>query len=108
MVNPYIIHRDISPSNLLLGNEGEVKIIDFGIAKAYGNEYQSVSGVLQGKLIYMSPEQANGQTIDHRSDIYALGLVAYEMITGIRPYEDTHDAQSLKKPNSPKFNPFVK
>src|SRR5699024_3264158 len=68
-----IVHRDISPQNVLLSYEGEVKIIDFGIAKASGKQSQTEVGILKGKFSYMSPEQVRGLHVDHRSDIFSLG-----------------------------------
>ena len=78
-----IIHRDVSPQNILISYDGDVKVVDFGIAKA-GSQSRTTTGVLKGKLSYMSPEQAWGKTIDHRSDIFAIGIVLYEMLTGER------------------------
>lgn len=77
-----IVHRDISPQNLLISYEGEVKIVDFGIAKAAMNVSHTMAGILKGKVAYMSPEQALGKPIDHRTDIFSTGLVLYEMLTG--------------------------
>jgi serine/threonine protein kinase len=83
-----IVHRDISPSNVLVGFEGGVKLADFGIAKAtqaVGNKEQA-TGSLRGKLSYMSPEQCLGQPLDRRADLYALAVVLYELTTGARPF----------------------
>ena len=77
-----ILHRDISPSNIMISyDEGEVKIADFGIAKAQDASYHTKAGVLKGKFEYMSPEQASGLPVDRRADIYACGIVFYEMLT---------------------------
>ena len=93
----HIVHRDVSPSNVLLGAGGEVKLLDFGIARARGRLHQSVSGTLQGKFVYMSPEQADGRKVDARSDIYSAGLVLYELITGVRPFEGESETETLRK-----------
>ena len=75
-----IIHRDISPQNIQLSKSGEVKIVDFGIAKADQRQTHTQQGVIKGKYSYMSPEQAWGDSIDHRSDIFSLGICLYEML----------------------------
>jgi len=82
-----LIHRDISPQNILVTYEGEVKIVDFGIAKAARKSADTREGLIKGKVAYMSPEQAAGKTIDHRSDIFSTGILLYEMITGVRVFE---------------------
>jgi serine/threonine protein kinase len=76
-----IVHRDISPQNILISFEGDVKLTDFGIAKAATKASTTDRGALRGKLLYMSPEQAWGKPIDRRSDIFSLGIVFYELIT---------------------------
>ncbi|MCE9574626.1 MAG: protein kinase [Deltaproteobacteria bacterium] len=87
-----IVHRDISPQNVLVSNAGEVKLVDFGIAKATMKVRQTAVGVIKGKYYYMSPEQAWGDPLDHRSDIFSAGIVLYEMMTGQMLYleEDLH------------------
>ena len=87
-----IVHRDVSPQNVLISYAGEVKLVDFGIAKATMKARQTAVGVIKGKYYYMSPEQAWGERIDHRSDIFSAGIVLYEMITGQMLYleEDLH------------------
>lgn len=82
-----IVHRDISPHNLLLSYAGEVKITDFGIAKVAALASATRTGMVKGKLTYMSPEQVRGDVIDARADIYALGIVLWELLTGRRLYE---------------------
>jgi serine/threonine protein kinase len=77
-----IIHRDISPQNVIVSFQGEVKIIDFGIAKAKLQEEITRAGVIKGKYYYMSPEQAWGDSIDHRTDIFSTGIILYEILTG--------------------------
>jgi serine/threonine protein kinase len=81
-----IVHRDVSPQNLLLSFEGDVKLTDFGIAKAASKATITDKGALRGKLLYMSPEQAWGRSMDRRSDIFSLGIVLYEMLTGQKPF----------------------
>jgi serine/threonine protein kinase len=76
-----IVHRDVSPQNVLVSTAGEVKLVDFGIAKATMKARQTAVGVIKGKYYYMSPEQAWGERIDHRSDIFSTGIVLYEMLT---------------------------
>ncbi|PKN44535.1 MAG: hypothetical protein CVU59_11415, partial [Deltaproteobacteria bacterium HGW-Deltaproteobacteria-17] len=79
-----LVHRDMSPQNILLSREGAVKVTDFGIAKALGRYEEE--GILRGKLHYMSPEQARTEAVDCRSDIFAVGLILYEMVSGTHPY----------------------
>jgi serine/threonine protein kinase len=81
-----IVHRDISPQNILISFEGEVKLTDFGIAKATSKASSTDRGALRGKLLYMSPEQASGHPMDRRSDVFSLGVVFYEMITDTKPF----------------------
>jgi eukaryotic-like serine/threonine-protein kinase len=92
-----IVHRDVNPANILVSHEGEVKVSDFGLAKARDNLEQSDSGVIKGKLSYVSPEQALGQAIDHRSDIFSLGTTLYEMICGRRPFQGQSDVEVVLK-----------
>ncbi len=82
-----IIHRDVSPQNIFLTYDGQIKIIDFGIAKAASRISNTRSGVIKGKVAYMSPEQAEGREVDHRSDIFSVGILLYEMVTGRYMYE---------------------
>lgn len=82
-----IVHRDISPANIIVTRQNGVKLIDFGIAKAASDKEHTGVGVLKGKVAYMSPEQCRGETLDRRSDIFALGIVLYEMIAMRRPYQ---------------------
>lgn len=90
-----IVHRDISPQNIIVTFEGGVKIVDFGIAKAADQATVTRSGVLKGKYSYMSPEQAAGKRVDSRSDIFALGIVLYELLTGTRLFKRSNDIQTL-------------
>ena len=81
-----VIHRDIKPENLMLDRWGKIKVMDFGLARAPGQLQITLAKTLVGSIYYASPEQVWGQTLDNRSDIYALGAVLYEMITGHRPF----------------------
>jgi serine/threonine protein kinase len=92
-----LIHRDLSPSNVMLGFDGGIKLLDFGIAKAMAeaNDKTTLTGTLKGKLGYMSPEQAEGGEIDHRGDLFSLGVLLFECITGRRLFKGIHDTQTL-------------
>jgi serine/threonine protein kinase len=81
-----LVHRDISPQNVMMSRDGAVKLIDFGIAKATTNQQLTQGNVLKGKFSYMSPEQAAGKRLDRRSDIFSLGTVLYEMLLGEKPF----------------------
>ncbi|WP_395848380.1 protein kinase [Cystobacter fuscus] len=87
-----LIHRDISPDNILLSRQGAVKVVDFGIAKAAGQAHKTESGVIKGKLAYMPSEQIRARELDRRVDVYALGVVLYELLTGQRPFISDTDA----------------
>lgn len=90
-----VVHRDVSPHNVLLTLDGRVKVTDFGVAKAIGKSHMTIAGQVKGKLAYMSPEQLVGGGIDRRSDIFALGSVLYESTTGQRPFQGEHDPQVM-------------
>ncbi len=91
-----IIHRDICPQNLLISYQGEVKITDFGISKAQSEPSLTQAGVVKGKLSYMAPEQALGKPLNHQADIYSLGVVFYEILTGrkLNKYDSETEAMS--------------
>ncbi|WXH31127.1 Serine/threonine-protein kinase PknD [Myxococcus stipitatus] len=91
-----LIHRDVSPQNVLVGYNGGVKLIDFGVAKASGKFSQTVVGTIKGKHAYMSPEQARGEPLDHRSDIFGLGTVFYELLTHQRLFKRDTEIATLK------------
>lgn len=92
-----IVHRDISPHNIMLGWQGSVKVVDFGIAKAIAGSLISRSGSLKGKVAYMSPEQVHGHALDGRSDLFALGIVLHEILTGARLFVAESEAATLSQ-----------
>ena len=92
-----LVHRDVSPQNILISYEGDIKLCDFGIAKAASKVSTTISGALKGKLQYMSPEQAWGKRVDRRSDVFSLGAVLYEMLTGAPLFEGDTDMSILER-----------
>ena len=92
-----IIHRDVSPQNILVGFQGEVKLTDFGIAKAKSRIRTTSQGIIRGKASYLSPEQAECTELDGRSDQFSLGAVMYEMVTGVRPFEGETEIATLQR-----------
>jgi serine/threonine-protein kinase len=109
-----VVHRDVSPANVIVTQDGNVKVVDFGIAKSNLRNTQTRAGTLKGKIAYMSPEQCRGDAIDRRSDVFSLGIVLYELVCGSRPHTGEneyailcqiigHDAPppSTKKPGVP-------
>jgi serine/threonine-protein kinase len=82
-----VVHRDISPNNIVVTSAGCVKLIDFGIAKSRNQRAQTEAGIVKGKIAYMSPEQCKAQPLDRRTDLYALGVILYELVTGGRPHK---------------------
>ena len=107
-----LIHRDISPQNIMLSFDGEIKLIDFGIAKISDTNLTR-AGHLKGKFSYMSPEQAHGENLDERTDIFCLGIILWEVLTGKRLFASKNELSSLKKikncdiPNAQKINPKI-
>lgn len=93
----HLVHRDVSPHNLLVGMDGRVKVVDFGIAKATGRRSSTRTGQLRGKLAYMSPEQASGGSIDHRTDLFALGAVLWELLTNERLFTAETEPETLAR-----------
>ena len=108
-----ITHRDMSPQNVMVSFEGEVKIVDFGIAKAESQMEQTRAGTIKGKFGYMSPEQADGQPVDLRTDIFSLGIVLWELLANDRLFTSNSEAGTLRKirecqvPSLRKINPAV-
>ena len=92
----HIVHRDVSPSNVVVSFDGMAKLIDFGVAKANGRFARTRSGVVKGKVPYMSPEQCRGEEIDRRSDVFALGILLFELSTGKRPYKAANEMVALR------------
>ncbi len=101
-----LIHRDISPQNILISTQGDVKITDFGIAKSTTFISHTMEGTIKGKLAYMSPEQFTGVEVDHRSDLYALGVVGYELLTGIKLFSETGSFITLQQNRSGEIKPL--
>lgn len=106
-----IVHRDLSPTNVLLSFEGEVKLCDFGIAKAAatrlrGDEVARDAGMLRGKFAYMSPEQARADEVDARSDIFAFGILVWELLAGRRLYKGGNDIETLRLAQEARIPPL--
>jgi serine/threonine-protein kinase len=92
----HIVHRDMSPPNVLITKHGEVKIVDFGLAKASSQLEKSEAGIIKGKFSYLSPEAANGVEVDHRTDIFAVGIILWEMLAGRRLFLGDSDFATVK------------
>ncbi|MFS8067201.1 MAG: serine/threonine-protein kinase, partial [Byssovorax sp.] len=108
-----VVHRDITPHNIFITYDGQVKVVDFGIAKALNSSSETRSGVLKGKVAYMAPEQARGEQVDRRADLFSVGVVLWEAVTGRRLWKGVPDLtilQSLLKgeiPTPRSVNPAV-
>jgi serine/threonine-protein kinase len=100
-----IVHRDVSPHNVLLSEQGEIKLTDFGIAKAMNKREQTGTGVVKGKVAFMSPEQAMGKPIDQRSDLFSLGTVLYLLMVRSRPFEGPTDLETLLRVQKGDYTP---
>jgi serine/threonine protein kinase len=92
-----VIHRDITPHNIFVGYEGQVKIVDFGIAKASGRSAQTEAGVVKGKIAYMAPEQAQGEPVARTADVFSMGVVLWELLAGRRLWEGLTDSAILAR-----------
>lgn len=103
-----LVHRDISPHNLLISRNGVVKLVDFGVAKAASSVHKTQTGMVKGKLAYLSPEQIHAKVLDGRSDIFAMGIVLYELLTGERPFGGESELLAisaiLNEPHQPMSN----
>ena len=91
-----LVHRDISPDNVLVSRNGAVKVVDFGIAKASTQPHLTKSGVIKGKLAYMPPEQLAREPLDRRADVFALGVVLYELVCGAMPFDATSEVSIIQ------------
>jgi eukaryotic-like serine/threonine-protein kinase len=100
-----LVHRDVSPSNVICAYTGEVKLCDFGIAKTTMSRVKTKTGIIKGKIKYMSPEQALGRKLDHRSDIFSLGSVLYEMLTRTPPFHAPNEMELILKVRDAKVKP---
>jgi serine/threonine protein kinase len=105
-VNLGIVHRDMSPPNVLLTRHGEVKIVDFGLAKANSQLEKSEPGIIKGKFSYLSPEAALGQPIDHRTDIFAVGIILWEMLAGRRLFQGESDLETVRQVQAARVPPI--
>ncbi|WP_022665703.1 serine/threonine protein kinase [Desulfospira joergensenii] len=103
-----IVHRDVSPQNMLISFKGEVKISDFGISKARSEPSLTQAGVVKGKLSYLSPEQALGKETDHQADLYALGIIFYEILSGKRLYKFNNELEALTNLPKMEIPPIIK
>ena len=92
-----IVHRDVSPSNLMIGYDGAVKLLDFGIAKATARSVETQSGIIKGKFAYMAPEQCRGRDVDRRSDVFSLGIILYEISTQHRCFRADSDFDTMHR-----------
>src|SRR5207342_2969107 len=103
-----LVHRDIKPGNVLIGKDGQVKVVDFGIARAVSEAQVTLPGTTLGSVHYFSPEQARGEPATESSDIYSLGIVLYELLTGTRPWEgDSAAAVGLARLSGPVPDPTL-
>lgn len=92
-----VVHRDLSPSNVLIGRGGEVRLSDFGLAKAIASAPVTQSGAVRGKIPYMAPEHMRGAPIDGRADLFSLGVLLFECLAGTRPFDGTHEVETMTR-----------
>src|SRR4051812_48394959 len=92
-----IVHRDVTPSNVMIGYDGAVQLIDFGIAMAAERKAKTQTGLVKGKVSYLSPEQVTGRDVDARTDVFALGILLYEMSTMHRAFRDSSDLATMQR-----------
>lgn len=102
-----LVHRDVSPQNVLISYEGEVKVIDFGLAKSTLSSSKTNPSIIMGKFMYMSPEQARHQRADRRSDLYAVGLCLYELVTGHNPFDEVPPGELMAQVANPTIRPLL-
>jgi serine/threonine protein kinase len=100
-----LVHRDVSPQNMLISFDGDVKLIDFGIAKAVGKEARTRAGVLKGKFGYLSPEQVLGGQVDVRSDVFGVGIVLHELLSGQRLFLGDSEFSTIEKVRAAEVTP---
>jgi eukaryotic-like serine/threonine-protein kinase len=91
-----LVHRDLSPHNMMVGFDGRVKVLDFGVAKMKDQRTVTLPGIVKGKPLYMSPEQATAERIDKRSDLFSMGLILYEGLTGKRAFDKRDDTKTME------------
>ena len=92
-----VVHRDVTPHNIFVTYDGQVKVVDFGIAKALSSSSETRTGVLKGKVAYMAPEQALGERVDRRADVFSVGMILWEVLAGKRLFKGVPDVAILQK-----------